>query len=51
MEAELFSRVFESPEAKAGTREEFVRVYRWGVGGFPTVLLQHGERLSVLTHG
>jgi putative protein-disulfide isomerase len=46
-----FEPVFNSAEAKTRTREEFVQVYRWGVRGFPTVLLQHAGDLSLLTHG
>lgn len=46
-----FEPVFNSPEAKTRTREGFVQVYRWGVRGFPTVLLQHAGEVSLLTHG
>jgi putative protein-disulfide isomerase len=48
---EMFEQVFHSAEAKTRTREEFVQVYRWGVRGFPTVLLQHAGDVRLLTHG
>ncbi len=51
VEMELFEQVFDSADTKARTREEFVRVYRWGVRGFPTVLLQHAGGARLLTHG
>ncbi len=51
VEAELFSQAFDSPETTTRTREEFLQVYRWGVRGFPTVLLQDADDLRVLTHG
>lgn len=46
-----FEQMFTSADTKTRTREEFVQVYRWGVRGFPTVLLQHGEEVRLLTHG
>lgn len=51
VENDRFEPAFNSVDTKARTREEFVRVYRWGVRGFPTLLLQHGDEVRLLTHG
>jgi putative protein-disulfide isomerase len=51
VEADRFSQAFHSPEVNAKTLEQFRQVYDWGVRGFPTVILQHAEELSVLTRG
>jgi putative protein-disulfide isomerase len=51
VEVDRFEQVFNSADTKARTREEFVQVYRWGVRGFPTVLLQHAGGVRLLTHG
>ncbi len=49
--ADRFGPVFDAPEVKTRTREEFVQVSRWGVRGFPTVLWQQAGDVRVLTHG
>jgi len=51
VEADRFFQAFRSLEVKAKTLEQFRQVYHWGVRGFPTVILQHAQELSVLTRG
>ncbi|MEM6767569.1 MAG: DsbA family protein [Bacteroidota bacterium] len=48
---DAFTLVFKSEEAKTATRNEFVLNREWGIRGYPTVLLQHKERLIPLANG
>lgn len=46
-----FAVLFRAEEVIEATRADFRLVQGLGIAGFPTVLLQEGERLSVLTAG
>jgi putative protein-disulfide isomerase len=46
-----FAEAFASDELKAATREEFEVVQRWGITGFPTLLLVHDEELHLVASG
>lgn len=48
--AEFLGR-FDSDEARARTQQHFEFTRQIGVRGFPTVVLQHGERYVLLTSG
>jgi putative protein-disulfide isomerase len=49
--ADRFLERFESPEIKERTRDHFRQTAEIGIRGFPSVVLQHGERFELLTHG
>jgi len=51
VDADRFTERFESAEIKQRTREHFRRTAEVGIRGFPTVILQDGERFDLLTHG
>lgn len=46
-----FSALFESEKVKAATQTEFALNRQWGVRGFPSVLLQKGDKLYLLANG
>ena len=46
-----FLKVFESPETKAATLQEFRRCRSWGVRGFPSIVLEREGRVSHLASG
>lgn len=46
-----FAEAFESDELKEITRQEFEMVQRWGIVGFPTLLLVHGDELHLVASG
>jgi putative protein-disulfide isomerase len=46
-----FLRVFQSPEAKLATIEEFQRCRSWGVRGFPSIVLDVNGQISHLASG
>ena len=48
---EEFLKVFESPEAKAATLQEFQNCRNWGVRGFPSLLLERDGRVTHLASG
>ena len=51
LDGEGFERRFHSQAMKDATMEDFVETRRWGVAGYPSVLLRHGKELSVLSRG
>ena len=48
---DTFLERFESAEIRQRTREHFRQTAEIGIRGFPTVILQNGERFELLTHG
>lgn len=46
-----FRRRFESYEAKSETRQEFLLNRSWGVRGFPSFVLKHGDQVEILGSG
>ena len=46
-----FHAVWASEETKVTTRNDFAQAQRWGVSGFPTLLLARGEELNLVTAG
>ncbi|MEW5879009.1 MAG: DsbA family protein [Pseudomonadota bacterium] len=46
-----FAAAFASDEIKEITRQEFEMVQRWGINGFPTLLLVHGDELHLVASG
>lgn len=46
-----FDELFASDEMKALTRRDFERSAEWGVRGFPTLILQHQDSLTMITNG
>jgi len=51
IDAKLFSRVFESDEAKNQISTHFDKARRWGVHSFPTVIVQNTACYSTLNRG
>jgi putative protein-disulfide isomerase len=49
--ADRFLERFESAEIRQMTQAHFRQTAEIGVRGFPTVILQNGERFELLTHG
>jgi putative protein-disulfide isomerase len=49
--AVYFRVVFDAPDVHAATQADFRLVQGLGIGGFPTVLLQDGRHLALLTAG
>lgn len=48
---EAFAEAFASDELKEATRQEFEIVQRWGITGFPALLLVHDGELHLLASG
>lgn len=46
-----FAETFVSPMAMSDTREHFEQAQRWGIRGFPALLLVHNEALHMLASG
>jgi len=51
VDADQFLERFASEEMKRQTRDHFRQTAEIGIRGFPTVILQHGDRFELLTHG
>jgi putative protein-disulfide isomerase len=51
IDADGFAVLFAAEEVQAATRADFELVQGLGIGGFPTVVLQTGNRLEALTVG
>ncbi len=47
----LFGQTFQDPLTKQGVWDEFDRARQLGVDGFPTLVGQHGQSVSMLMHG
>lgn len=50
-DAESFYETLNSPMTMAETRQDFEQVQRWGINGFPTLLLVQPDGLHMLTSG
>ena len=46
-----FLKVFQSPEAKIATTQEFQRCRSWGIRGFPSIVLEVNGRVTHLASG
>ncbi len=46
-----FEELFASDEMKALTRRDFEQSAEWGVRGFPTLILRHNDKLTMITNG
>ncbi len=46
-----FLRDFESEAMRQRTRDDFAQAQRWGVRGFPTLLVVRGDQAQVLSNG
>jgi len=51
IDAAVFTQVFDSDDARAKTQAHFMRTRKAGVCGFPTLILQRGERLDRIVAG
>lgn len=51
LDFEEFRALFDSPEARQATQQEFVRARQWGVRSFPTLLLERDGRMEPLAQG
>lgn len=51
IEPELFQTAFASPEAIARTSRHFEHARQAGITGFPTTVMQRGEKLELLSSG
>lgn len=51
IDEEGFLETFDSEEAKAATQADFAQTQRWGVHGFPTLVLEHAGELHLITSG
>lgn len=51
VEESAFLQTWDSDEAKSATREDFLQTQRWGVRGFPTLVLDHSGELHLITSG
>lgn len=48
---QAFKELFESPEMKQRTQEDFTRSARLGVRGFPSILVTHDNKITKITSG
>lgn len=46
-----FLQEWASPSTQEATRADFVQAQQWGITGFPTVLLQQGNQLRLVSSG
>jgi len=46
-----FHALWSDEETAAATRDEFIQTRRWGIGGFPTLVLEHGGKLELVAAG
>ncbi len=51
VEAAAFYAVWADEATAAATRDEFIQTQRWGISGFPTLVLEHGGKLDLVTSG
>lgn len=51
LERTRFVQAFESETARAHTQAHFQQARQLGVRGFPTLILQHNDKLHLVTHG
>jgi putative protein-disulfide isomerase len=46
-----FEAAFDSEAMRGETRRDFAQSQAWGIRGFPTLLVEHGDRLHLVCHG
>lgn len=51
IDASSFHLKWSDDASIAATRNDFVRVQRWGISGFPTVLIEHQNTLALVVSG
>jgi putative protein-disulfide isomerase len=51
IDAAAFRAVWAAEETKAATRNDFAQAQRWGVSGFPTLILEREQALNLVTSG
>lgn len=51
MDEAAFFTTWESKEAISATNEDFLQAHRWGIGGFPTLVLERDGQLDMVTSG
>ena len=51
IEAETFGAKWAAAESIAATHDDFIQTQRWGVTGFPTLVLERNGKLDLITAG
>lgn len=51
IDAEHFYATWADEETLAATRDEFIQTQRWGISGFPTLVLERDGKLDLVTSG
>ena len=51
IDAETFGAKWAAPESIAATHDDFIQTQRWGVTGFPTLVLDRNGKLDLITAG
>lgn len=51
VDAARFHALWTDEATAAATRDEFIQTQRWGISGFPTLVLEHGGKLELVTAG
>lgn len=51
IDAERFQEKWEDETVIAATHADFVQAQRWGIFGFPTLILERGNQLDLVTSG
>jgi putative protein-disulfide isomerase len=51
LDRDVFVRQFASDAVQQQTQDDFIQVQRWGIGGFPTLLVAIGDELHVVSSG
>jgi putative protein-disulfide isomerase len=50
-DAESFYETLTAPMTMAETRQDFAQTKRWGINGFPALLVQHQDALHMIANG
>jgi len=51
VEPATFRELWADEATAAATRDEFIQTQRWGISGFPTLVLEHGGQLDLVSSG
>ena len=51
VDAEAFVAAATGPEAKKAAWREFIQARKWGISGFPALLVRDGDELALVTQG
>lgn len=51
LDFDVFSTLFELPETQAATYEEFKLNRSWGIKGFPSFAIRHGDNVKIIGSG